>query len=109
MLQNATDTFTECDSYFMKKYIRCLLQSAPGFLLQNATVLLQNATVIANCDDFITKCDSYYTMQRLFVIATVHTPFAKDRNYFIKCLVICHPENVTERNRLDSTNLLGAI
>ena len=109
MLQNATDTFTECDSYFMKKYIRCLLQSAPGFLLQNATVLLQNATVITNCDDFITKCDSYYIMQRLFQIATVYTPFARDRNYFMKCLVICHLENVTERNIFDSTNLLGAI
>ena len=107
MLQNATNTFTECDSYFIK--IRCLLQSAPGFLLQNATVLLQNGTVIANCDDFITKCDSYYTMQHLFQIATVLTPFARDRNYFMKCLVICHPENVTERNRFDWTNLLGPI
>ena len=54
LLQNATDTITKCDSYFIAKCDKSLLQNASGFLLQNATVLLQNATVITNCDDFIT-------------------------------------------------------
>ena len=63
LLQNATDVITKCDSYFITKCDRSLLQ--------NATVLLQNATVIAKCDDFLTKCDSYYKMRHLFQIATV--------------------------------------
>ena len=70
-LQNATDAITKCDSYFVTKRDRSLLQNASGFLLQNATVLLQNATVITKCDDFITKSDSYYKMQRLLQIMTV--------------------------------------
>ena len=65
LLQKTTDIITKCDSYFITKRDRSLLQNASGFLLQNATVLLQNVTVITNCDDFITKCGSYYKMQRL--------------------------------------------
>ena len=38
-----------------------LLQNAPGFLLQNATVLLQNMAVITKCA-FITNCDSTFTI-----------------------------------------------
>ena len=38
-LQYATDVITICDSYFITKRDRNLLQSASGFLLQNATVL----------------------------------------------------------------------
>ena len=70
LLQNATDRhyykirqlcyykmqqkfITKCVS-FITKCDRNLLQNAPGFLLQNVTV-------ITNCDDFITKLDSYYT------------------------------------------------
>ena len=60
-LQNATDTITKFDSYFITKCDKSLLQNASGFLLQNATVLLQNATVITNCDNFITKCDDFIT------------------------------------------------
>ena len=71
LLQNATDIITKCDSYFITKCGRCLLQDASGFLLQNATVFLQNATVITKCLDFITKCDSFYKMRRLLQIATV--------------------------------------
>ena len=71
LLQNATDVITKCNSYFITKCDRSLLQNASGFLLQNVTVLLQNATVITNCDSFITKCDSYYKMRRLLQIATV--------------------------------------
>ena len=55
LLQNATDVFTKCDSYFITKRDRSLLQNASGFLLQNATVLLQNVTVI-------TKCNVYYKL-----------------------------------------------
>ena len=33
LLQNATDTITECDSYFITKCDRNLSQNAPGFLL----------------------------------------------------------------------------
>ena len=65
LLQYEKDIITECDSYFIAKCNRSLLQNASGFLLQNATVLLQNATVI-------TKCDSYYKMWRLLQIAILH-------------------------------------
>ena len=41
LLQNATDVFTKCDSYFIKK--------CDGTLLQNVT--------------FITKCDVYYELR----------------------------------------------
>ena len=54
----------KCDNYFITKCNRGLLQTASGFLLQNATV-------IKNCDNFITKCDSYYKMRRLLQSATV--------------------------------------
>ena len=70
LLQNATDIMTKCDSCFIAKCDRRLLQNASGFLLQNATVLLQNVTVIANCNDFIRKCDTYYKMRRLLQIVT---------------------------------------
>ena len=50
LLQHATDIITKCDSYFVTKYDRSLLQNASGFLLQNATILLQNVTVITNWD-----------------------------------------------------------
>ena len=73
ILQNAIDVITKCDSYFTAKRDTSLLQNAPGFLLQNTTVLLQNAMVITKCDDFITKHDSYYKMRRLLQIATVQT------------------------------------
>ena len=72
LLQNATDIITKCDSYFITKCNRSLLQNPSDFLLQNATFLLQNVTVIKNCDDFITKCGIYYKMRRLLHFATVH-------------------------------------
>ena len=49
-LQNATDAITKCDSYFVTKRDRSLLQNASGFLLQNVTV--------------ITKCDVYYKLRQ---------------------------------------------
>ena len=58
---------------FYYKMRQSLLQNAPDFLLENATVLLQNATVIINCDDFITKCGSYYKIRCLLQIATDRT------------------------------------
>ena len=64
LLQNAI-------AILLHKCDRSLLQNAPGFLLQNATVLLQNAAVIAKCDDFITKCNSNYKIQRLLQTALV--------------------------------------
>ena len=64
LLRNVTDVITKCDSYFITKPDRSLLQNASGSLLQNPTV-------ITKCDDFITKCDSYYKMRRLLQIATV--------------------------------------
>ena len=39
LLQNAEDISTKCDSYFITKCDRSLLQHASGFLLQNVTVL----------------------------------------------------------------------
>ena len=55
LLQNETVILTKCDSYFIRKCNKILLQNVPGFLLQNATVLVENTTVI-------TKCDIYYKM-----------------------------------------------
>ena len=51
LLQNATDVTTKCDSCFITKCDRSLLQNASVF--------------------FITKCDSYYKIRRLLQIETV--------------------------------------
>ena len=49
LLQNATDIVSKCNSYFITKCVRSLLQNAPSFLLQNVTVLLQNAAIDTKC------------------------------------------------------------
>ena len=53
LLKNGIDIITKCDTYFITKCDRSLLQNASGFFL------LQNATVITNAT-FITNCDSTY-------------------------------------------------
>ena len=58
---------------FYYKMRQSLLQNAPDFLLETATVLLQNATVITNCDDFFTKMRQFYKMRYLLQIATDRT------------------------------------
>ena len=70
LLQNATDIITKCNSYFITKCDRSLLQNASGFLLKMRQ-LLQNAMF------FVIKCDSYYKMRRLLQIATVHISLTK--------------------------------
>ena len=80
LLQNATDIIRKCDSYFITKCDRSLLQNALSYLLQKATVLLRNGTVITKCDGFITKCDSYNKMRCLVQIAT--RKYAFRRNIF---------------------------
>ena len=50
LLQNANDVIKKCDSYFVTKWDRSLLQNASGFLLQNAAL--------------IAKCDIYYKLQQ---------------------------------------------
>ena len=72
LFQNERDVITKCDSYFITKCERSLLQIASSFLLQNGTVLLENVIVITKRDDFITKCDSYYKMRHLLQVVTVH-------------------------------------
>ena len=71
LLQNAIDIITKCDSYFIIKCDRIVLQDTSGFfyykirqfyykmrhLLQIATILLQNAT-------FITKCNFSYKLRQ---------------------------------------------
>ena len=64
LLQNATDIITKCDSYFIIKCDRSLLQNASGFLLQNGTVLLQSATILLQNAIVITKCDVYYKLRQ---------------------------------------------
>ena len=64
LLQNATDVITKCDSYFITKRDRSLLQNASAFLLQNATVLFQNATILLQNAAVITKCDVYYKLRQ---------------------------------------------
>ena len=48
--QNATDIVRKCDSYFITKCERSLLQNVSGFLLQNGTASLPNVTVITSSD-----------------------------------------------------------
>ena len=56
LFQNVTDIITNCDSYFITKRGKSLLQ--------NATILLKNATVITKCVDFIKKCGVYYKIRQ---------------------------------------------
>ena len=49
LLQNATDIITKCDSYFITKYDKCLLQNASGLSLENTTVSWRIATVVTKC------------------------------------------------------------
>ena len=58
LLQNAIDTITKCNSYFIMKCDKSLLQNALGVLSPSVIVLLQNTTVITICFDFITNWDS---------------------------------------------------
>ena len=87
LLQYATDIITKCDSYFITKCHRNLLQNASGFVLQNATV-------ITNCDDFIIKCNSYYKMRRLLLIATVQAAQIKSFESSFNVLIA---ESVVQR------------
>ena len=51
------DIIERCDSYFITKCDKNLLQNASEFLVHSAIALLQNLIVI-------TKCDVYYKMRR---------------------------------------------
>ena len=57
LLQNETDIITICNSCFITKCNRSLLQNASGFLSQNVTA-------ITNCNNFIKKCNIYYNLQQ---------------------------------------------
>ena len=57
LLQNSIDIIAKCDSYFITKCDKSLLQNELCFLLQNVTVLLKIAIVI-------TKCVVYYKMRQ---------------------------------------------
>ena len=56
----------KCESDFITKCDKSLLQNVSAFFLQNATV-------ITKCDDFVTKCDSYYKMRRLLQNASINS------------------------------------
>ena len=70
LLQNATDIITKCDSYFITKCDRSLLQIASVILFQNATVyyktrqLLQIAAILLQNMTAITKCDAFYKLRQ---------------------------------------------
>ena len=56
LLQNATDIITKCDSYFITKCNRSLLQNASVFLWQfyyKMRQLLQNMSFITNCGSIL--------------------------------------------------------
>ena len=74
LLQNVTDIVTKCNSYFITKCDRSLLQNASGFFLQNATILLQ----IATAQSFRTKGNYLAAKSHKFLVL-----FLKDliRNY----------------------------
>ena len=102
---------TKCDSCFIRKCNRSLLNNVSGLLLQNTTVLLQNATVITNCDDFITKCDSYYKMLCLLQIVTIQWRIKRTKMWFnlfsqkqviIKIKLLVGNSAITELNELKS-------
>ena len=65
LLENATELNIKCDSCFITKRDKRLLQNASAFLLQNATVT-------AKCYNFFTKCNSYCKMQCLLQNAAIH-------------------------------------
>ena len=46
LLQNVTDIIKHCNSNFITKCKKSLLQNASGFLLQKKTVLLQNVSIL---------------------------------------------------------------
>ena len=52
LLQNETDIITKCDSYFITKCDKSLLQHVPELFFKKY-------------DSSVTKCDSYYKMWRL--------------------------------------------
>ena len=52
LLQNATGIITICDSYFIKKCDKSLLQNGSAFLLQNVTVIIK-------CDVYAKYSDRY--------------------------------------------------
>ena len=57
-LRNATDIMTKCNSYFITKCDRSLLQNVPEFVLQNAT--------------FATNCDSTLMLRKIFAKLNLH-------------------------------------
>ena len=78
LFQNATDVITKCDSYFITKWDKSLLQNTSGCLLRNVKVSLQIAMVITKCIDLITKCVIYYKLGHLLQNASVH--FSTERS-----------------------------
>ena len=58
-LQYATAIITKCNSYFITKSERSLLQNMSSFLLQNAIVSLQNVTTLLQNIDFHYKLRQY--------------------------------------------------
>ena len=63
-LQSARDTFKTCNSYFINKYDKSLLQNASGFY-------------VTKYDSFITKSDGYYKMPHLLQNASVSWTIGK--------------------------------
>ena len=76
LLQNATDIITKCDSYFITKCDKSLLQDASAVLLKHAAV--------------ITKCDIYYEIRQYmyqFTMKLLYTfQFAVNSQIHIKKL-----------------------
>ena len=68
LLLNAADIITKCDSYFIARCDKSLLQNVSDFLLQNATVLLQNTTILLQNAGIITKSDVYYKFRQYDVL-----------------------------------------
>ena len=62
LLQNSIDIIAKCDSYFITKCDKSLLQNELCFLLQNVTVLLKSRQLLRNAS-FITKCVSTRNME----------------------------------------------
>ena len=57
-----TDINTKCDSYFIPKCNRNLLQNVLGFSLQMQQVYYKIEQLLPKFEDLITRCDSYYRM-----------------------------------------------
>ena len=63
--ENAAGIIIKCDSYFITKCNRSLLQNASGLFIRKCDSCFTKGVAFTNCNNFITKFGSYYKLQVL--------------------------------------------